>query len=95
MNQFKFCSQNLSSLLRRVTEDTVNEDLMPSLERLATNLNYGKNVNKMVKKAFKKFQKKGDLAASEVTISEYSPAKYLGSVSEKFQENLDNVRKAP
>lgn len=91
LTQFKFCAQNIKSMLRRATGDVTNEDITPTMQHLAESLNYDQDVAAEVKKSFKKYRKKGDLAASAVTISEYSPARYLGSISEKFHESLESV----
>lgn len=91
LNQFKFCAQNMTSLLRRATEDYTNPNLGPTLQRLATALSYEEKASSQVKKALKKFSKKNDLGASNVTMSELNPARYLGSVSEKFYEDREAV----
>ena len=79
----------MSSLLRRATEDYWNSDLSSTLEHLAVALRYEEKASSRVKKALKRFNKKKDLDASEVTMSELNPARYLGSVSEKFYENRE------
>jgi len=89
LNQYKFCAQNMFSLLRRATEDYRNPDLSGTLECLAVALRYEEKASSRVKKALKKYNKKKDLGASEVTMSELNPARYLGSVSEKFYESRE------
>ena len=91
LNRYKFCAQNTNSLLRRAAEDYVNPSLEDTLTRLAGALNYGDSAGSRVKKSLKKFQKKKDLDASEVTLCELNPAKYLGSVSESFYANRETV----
>ncbi|KAA8914558.1 hypothetical protein FN846DRAFT_926797 [Sphaerosporella brunnea] len=89
LNQFKFCAQNANSLLRRATEDYTSPDLQNTLEYLAGALGYDEKAGGRVKKAIKKYQKKKDLAASEITMSELNPTRYLGSVSEKFYQSRE------
>jgi DNA-directed RNA polymerase I subunit RPA1 len=91
LNQFKFCAQNMNSLLRRATEDYSNPDLSHTLERLAIALHYDEKASGQVKKSAKKFNKTQDLASSDVTISKLNPARYLGSVSESFHQNREAV----
>lgn len=91
LNQFKFCAQNLKSLLRRVAEDDINADLGPTLAKIGQSLHFDDGVSSKVKKALKKFNKSGELDASEVTMSEYNPARYVGSVSEKFYQAREAV----
>lgn len=93
LHQFKFCAQNMHSLLRRTTEDYTNADLHPTLVRLADALRYEEGAGRQVKKALKKYNKKKDPSASEVTMSVLSPSRYIGSVSEKFYESREEVSK--
>jgi DNA-directed RNA polymerase I subunit RPA1 len=96
LTQYKFCAQNMNSLLRRATEDYTSPTLQPTLERLALALNYEEGASSKVKKAIKKFRKKKDSAASDVTMNELNPARYLGSVSEKFYESREEyIEKNP
>ncbi|KAL7275542.1 hypothetical protein RUND412_001501 [Rhizina undulata] len=99
LHQFKFCAQNMHSLVRKMADDLHSENLGPRLNELSGKLNAEVNAESMVKKAMKKYSKKGDLGASEVTMSELSPSRYVGSVSESFaearerylRENPDNI----
>jgi DNA-directed RNA polymerase I subunit RPA1 len=91
LTQYKFCAQNINSLLRRATEDYTNANLSPTLERLGEALHYEKKANSLVKKALKKFHRKADLGASEVTTSKLNPTRHLGSVSEKFYGSREAV----
>lgn len=84
LRQFKFLSQNLPSVVRRLLGET-NEDLKPKMDLIARHLNYGE-ASEVLKKAMKKYHKSGNLSASEVTMSQYSPTRYVGSVSESFAE---------
>lgn len=87
MNQFKFCLDNYDALLTKYNPG----DLADLLDTEAA-LSYSKKVRKNLKK-------NEDLAHYEQStkydpvVSVYSPAKYLGSVSEKFQDKLDNFVK--
>lgn len=76
--------------MRKLADDTVNESLGPKLSMIAEKLNHGV-ANEHLKKSMKKYAKRGDLAASEVTMSEYSPSRYVGSVSESFAEAREYV----
>jgi DNA-directed RNA polymerase I subunit RPA1 len=96
LNQYKFCAQNMASLLRRATEDYTNADIAPTLGYLATALSYEAKAGNRVKKALKKYHKKKDLGASEVTMSELNPTRFLGSVSERFWESREEyIEKNP
>ncbi|PUU76301.1 hypothetical protein B9Z19DRAFT_991073 [Tuber borchii] len=83
LKQFKFLAQNIDSVVRKLTDDLVNEDLGPRIQKLSEQLNLGVGSEHM-KKSMKKYKRTGDLGASEVTMSQYSPSRYLGSVSENF-----------
>jgi DNA-directed RNA polymerase I subunit RPA1 len=54
-------------------------------------LGYEEKAGSQVKMALKRYNKSGDLGASEVTMSELNPSRYLGSVSEKFYESREAV----
>lgn len=88
LRQFKFLAQNMESVVRRLAD--ASEDLGPKLEVIATKLNNGV-AGEVLKKAMKKYHKRGELGASEVTMSEYSPTRYVGSVSESFAEAREKV----
>lgn len=90
LRQFKFLAQNMESVVRKLADDTVNADLGPKLAVIAEKLHHGV-ANELVKKAMKRYHKRGNLAASEVTMSEYSPSRYVGSVSESFAEAREKV----
>lgn len=90
LKQFKFLAQNLASVVRRLADDTTSERLDAKLEQIATKLNYGV-ASEVLKKSMKKYHKRGDLGASEVTMSQYSPSRYVGSVSESFAEAREKV----
>ncbi|KAG0126699.1 hypothetical protein HOY82DRAFT_627085 [Tuber indicum] len=83
LKQFGFLAQNINSVVRKLVDDLVNEDLGPRIQRLSDQLNLGVGSEHM-KKAMKKYKKTGNLVASEVTMSQYSPSRFLGSVSENF-----------
>ena len=91
LKQFKFLAQNIDSVVRKLADDLVNEDLGPRIQKLSEQLNLGVGSEHM-KKAMKKYKRTGDLGASEVTMSQYSPSRYLGSVSENFALAREKVR---
>lgn len=69
--------------MRRLAD--ASEDLDEKLTVIAKKLNHGV-ADQVLKKAMKKYHKRGELNASEVTMSQYSPTRYVGSVSESFAE---------
>lgn len=84
MTQFRFCLDNYDALLSKYNPG----DLAAHLDT-ETALSYAKKA--------KKYQKKNRDRAHydqptkyDPVLSVYNPAKYLGSVSEKFQEQLDD-----
>lgn len=87
MNQFKFCLDNYDALLSKYNPGDLTEHLDTE-----TALSYNKKVRK-------NYKKQKDLAHYEQTtkydpvLSVYNPAKYLGSVSENFQDKLDEFTK--
>ena len=89
--QFKFSTQNIDSVVRKLTDDPANEDLGPRIQKLSEQPNLGVGSEHM-KKEMRKYKRTGDLGASEVTMSQYSPSQYLGSVSENFALAREKVR---
>ncbi|KAF3988007.1 hypothetical protein FT663_04092 [Candidozyma haemuli var. vulneris] len=87
MNQFDFCLKNYDALVSRYNPG----DLAGHLDTEAA-LSYAK-------KARKHFKKNSSLSHYEQSakydpvLSVFSPSKYLGSVSEKFQDKLDTFTK--
>lgn len=87
MNQFKFCLENYDALLSKYNPGDLTEHLDTE-----SALSYSK-------KARKNFKKQKDLphyeqsAKYDPVLSVYNPAKYLGSVSENFQDKLDDFVK--
>lgn len=90
LRQFKFLAQNIASVVRRLVDDTTSERLETKLEYIAGRLNHGV-ASEVLKKAMKRYHKRGDLGASDVTMSLYSPSRYVGSVSESFAEAREKV----
>ncbi|EGV63759.1 DNA-directed RNA polymerase subunit [Yamadazyma tenuis] len=82
MNEFKFCLENYDSLLKKYQPEFID------------NLNTDDALDYM-KKYKKSIKKINDLPHYEQTlkydptISVYNPAKYLGAVSENFQNSLE------
>ncbi|QBM88558.1 DNA-directed RNA polymerase I subunit RPA1 [Metschnikowia aff. pulcherrima] len=87
MTQFKFCLDNYDAMLSKYNPGEITEHL-DTLTALAYN-----------KKERKNYKKQADLPHYEQhskydpVLSVYNPAKYLGSVSEKFQDELDEFVK--
>ncbi|KAM9897287.1 hypothetical protein OXX69_010330 [Metschnikowia pulcherrima] len=87
MTQFKFCLDNYDAMLSKYNPGEITEHLDTS-----TALAYNK-------KERKNYKKQADLPHYEQhskydpVLSVYNPAKYLGSVSEKFQDELDEFVK--
>lgn len=73
-----------------LADDRVAENLGPRLMMLSEKLNFGLAAEHL-KKSMKRYIKKGDLGASEVTISQFSPSRYVGSVSESFAAAREKV----
>ncbi|KAK6459425.1 alpha subunit of RNA polymerase I [Scheffersomyces xylosifermentans] len=84
MNQFKFCAENYDALLAKYNPGELTHHLDTE-----TALQYSKKVRKNMKKQAKLPHYEQTLKYDPV-LSVYNPAKYLGSVSEKFQEKLDD-----
>lgn len=88
MNQFKFCLENYDALLSKYNPGDLTEHLDTE-----SALSYSKKVRK-------NFKKQRDLphydqsAKYDPVLSVYNPAKYLGSVSENFQDKLDDFVKS-
>ncbi|KAI5797692.1 hypothetical protein EDC01DRAFT_629076 [Geopyxis carbonaria] len=89
LGQWKFCAQNAESLLRRAVEEYQHDDLSESYDTVSGPLNFGVKAGNKVKKAIKKYDSEKDLGASGVTISEFNPSRYIGSVSEKFYRSRE------
>lgn len=82
MNEFKFCLENYDSLLKKYQPDLI--DFIDA-----------DTANSYVKKYKKSLKKQGELPHYQETlkydpvISTLSPSKYLGAVSEQFQNKLE------
>lgn len=87
MNQFKFCLDNYDALLSKYNPG----DLADHLDT-ETALSYAKKSKKHMKKQ-KESAHYDQLTKYDPVLSVYNPAKYLGSVSEKFSEQLDDFVK--
>ncbi|ABN68025.2 alpha subunit of RNA polymerase I [Scheffersomyces stipitis CBS 6054] len=87
MNQFKFCAENYDALLAKYNPGELTHHLDTE-----TALHYSKKVRKNMKKQGKLPHYEQQIKYDPV-LSVYNPAKYLGSVSEKFQEKLDDFVK--
>lgn len=84
MDQFEFCAENYDALLSKYNPGDLTEHLDTE-----TALSYAKKARKNLKKqAEKPHYEQTD--KYDPVVSVYNPAKYLGSVSEKFQDNLDD-----
>lgn len=83
MNQFKFCVDNYDSLLEKYNPGELTHHLDTE-----TAISYTKKVKKNLKKQANLPHYEQSIKYDPV-LSIYNPAKYLGSVSEKFQANLD------
>ncbi|RCK64250.1 hypothetical protein Cantr_10400 [Candida viswanathii] len=83
MNQFKFCADNYDALLTKYNPGDMIENI-DSDEALS----YSKKVRKSLKKQ-KDVPHYEQVVKYDPVLNVYNPAKYLGSVSEKFQEKLD------
>lgn len=90
MNQFKFCLENYDALLSKYNPGDLTEHLDTE-----SALSYSKKVRKNVKKQ-KDVPHYEQNDKYDPVLSVYNPAKYLGSVSENFQDKLDDfVKKNP
>lgn len=87
MTQFNFCLDNYDALLSKYNPG----DLADHLDT-ETALAYSKKVRKNVKKQ-KDLPHYEQKIKQDPVLSVYNPAKYLGSVSEKFQDKLDEFSK--
>lgn len=78
LREFEFCVENYESLLQKHQPKS-------SVENIDTDeaISYAKKVKKYMKKH-------GDVIKYDPVLAKYNPAKYLGSVSEEFQEKLEN-----
>ncbi|CAH2351349.1 DNA-directed RNA polymerase I subunit Rpa190p [[Candida] railenensis] len=84
MNQFEFCAENYDALLSKYNPGELTEHLDTE-----TALSYAKKARKNLKKQMDKPHYE-QTDKYDPVLSVYNPAKYLGSVSEKFQDNLDD-----
>ncbi|KAK8438623.1 hypothetical protein ACI3LY_001322 [Candidozyma auris] len=87
MNQFEFCLQNYDALVSRYNPG----DLAGHLNT-ETALSYAKKARKHQKKTSSSRHYEQSTKYDPV-LSVYNPSKYLGSVSEKFQDKLDAFTK--
>lgn len=78
MNQFKFCMDNYNALLAKYNPGHL-------IEHLDTEV-----ASKYSKKVKKHLKKNSESTKYDPVLSVYNPAKYLGSVSEKFDKKLDD-----
>ncbi|CAD1810725.1 RNA polymerase Rpb1, domain 5 family protein [Candida parapsilosis] len=83
MNQFEFCLENYDALLAKYNPG----DMVENLDTTKA-LSYSKKVRKSLKKQKDVPHYEQEIKYDPV-INTYNPAKYLGSVSEKFQEKMD------
>lgn len=84
MNQYKFCLDNYDALLAKYNPGELTEHLDTD-----TALSYSKKVRKNLKKQ-KDLPHYNQSTKYDPVLSVFNPAKYLGAVSEKFQEKLDD-----
>lgn len=82
--EFKFFIDNYNSLLQRYSPSNVD-----NLDA-ETAIHYSKKCKKHYKKQGKNVKHYNESNKYDPTISMYNPARYLGSVSDKFEEKLDN-----
>lgn len=87
MNQFKFCLDNYDALLSKYNPGDLAEHLDTE-----SALSYAKKSKKHMKKQ-KDAAHYDQSTKYDPVLSVYNPAKYLGSVSEKFSEQLDDFVK--
>ncbi|KAK6463825.1 alpha subunit of RNA polymerase I [Scheffersomyces coipomensis] len=83
MNQFEFCAENYDALLSKYNPGDLTHHLDTE-----TALHYAKKARKNSKKQGKLPHYEQNLKYDPV-LNVFNPSKYLGSVSEKFQEKLD------
>ncbi|ODV76905.1 putative DNA-directed RNA polymerase I 190 kda polypeptide largest subunit [Suhomyces tanzawaensis NRRL Y-17324] len=83
MNQFKFCLDNYDALLAKYNPGDLTQHLDTD-----TALSYAKKVRKNMKKQAL-VPHYDQQAKYDPVLSVYNPSKYLGSVSEKFADKLD------
>ena len=84
MNEFKFCMENYDALLAKYNPGEFSNHLDTELALL-----YAKKVRKNMKKQ-KKFPHYEQTNKYDPVLSVYNPSKYLGAVSETFQDKLDD-----
>lgn len=84
MTQFEFCLDNYDALLKKYNPSALIEHL-----DVETALKYSKKAMKYRKKHNKLPHYRQKLKYDPV-LARYNPAKYLGSVSENFQDKLEN-----
>ena len=84
MTKFDFCLENYDALLKKYNPSALIEHL-----DVETALKYSKKSLKYRRKHSKEphYQQ---VSKYDPVLSKYNPAKYLGSVSEKFQDKLEN-----
>lgn len=82
MNEFKFCLDNYDSLLRKYQPEFI--DHLDTEKALGYFKKYKKSLKKQQELPHYEQQLKYD-----PVVSVYNPSKYLGSVSETFQNNLE------
>lgn len=87
MHQFDFCLKNYDALVSRYNPGDLADHLDTD-----TALSYAKKVRKQMKKL--KFAPHYDQSTKyDPVLSVYNPSKYLGSVSETFQDKLEEFSK--
>lgn len=84
MTQFDFCRENYDALLKKYNPVALAEHL-----DVETALQYSKKVSKNRKKNLKTAHYEQKVKYDPV-LAKYNPAKYLGSVSEKFHDKLES-----
>ena len=84
MNEFKFCMENYDALLAKYNPGEFSNHLDTELALL-----YAKKVRKNMKKQ-KKVPHYEQTNKYDPVLSVYNPSKYLGAVSETFQDKLDD-----
>ncbi|KAK6205186.1 alpha subunit of RNA polymerase I [Scheffersomyces amazonensis] len=87
MHQFEFCAENYDALLAKYNPGDLTHHLDTE-----TALHYSKKVRKNLKKQSKLDHYDQNIKYDPV-LNVYNPSKYLGSVSEKFQDKLDEFVK--
>ncbi|CAK9436049.1 uncharacterized protein LODBEIA_P06070 [Lodderomyces beijingensis] len=84
MNQFEFCLENYDALLAKYNPGDMVENLDTDEA-----LSYTKKVRKSLKKQ-KDVPHYDQVVKYDPVLNVYNPSKYLGAVSEKFQEKLES-----